>query len=272
MKKISVRTLPNGYDLTVDSKQYLCLSESKLVHSMFMHVSLDEASPAIFPEADDIVEACATYRHEGEAMLDAMDARSELAEARKRIATLKQDADKLYPTEKELERAKERICRLLETVKDYQDRNAEMRKENAALKRDLAAARKVVSETKEKPSETKEKAKSAKEINSSAQTKPAKPAKHAKPTPAKKPRPKKPAPLLPNQLSDEQREHIDVIRAALKVHIIDTGLPNRCLGHMINVGGTENNTIHYLSSSSPLATPSSLALPIRFSANSLMQN
>ncbi len=118
-----------------------------------------------------------------------------------------------------------------------------MRKENASLKRDLAAARKVVSETKEKPSEAKEKAKSAKEINSAAPTKPARPAKPAKPTPAKKPRPKKPAPLLPNELSDEQREHIDVIRAALKVHIIDTGLPNRCLGHMINVGGTENKTV-----------------------------
>ena len=67
-KKISVQTLPNGYALTVNSKQYMLFSEKELVAAVFYHILLGKEEYVNKNISENLMVAAATWPTVGEAI------------------------------------------------------------------------------------------------------------------------------------------------------------------------------------------------------------
>lgn len=61
LTQVAVKTLPNGYALTVGDREYMAFNESELAGEIFLHVALGEKQNADREYAANIVEAVANW-------------------------------------------------------------------------------------------------------------------------------------------------------------------------------------------------------------------
>ena len=82
-KKISVQTLPNGYALTVNSKQYMLFSEKELVAAVFYHILLGKEEYVNKNISENLMVAAATWPTVGEAIQGNATLMADVKEARR---------------------------------------------------------------------------------------------------------------------------------------------------------------------------------------------
>lgn len=126
LKKIKVSTLPNGYSLDVDGKGYMYYSLGELLEGFFVHVGLEIIGFMDKESIHDLVIACATYPHEGDAI--------------KAVAKM----------EPEIEALKNSHQRDIEAIRDLKNRNAKIAEQLAIAKE------KLMGEPKPKPKKKKQ--------------------------------------------------------------------------------------------------------------------
>ena len=67
LQNIAVRTVSNGYILTVGTIDYMAFSIEQLVNCFFAHVAVGKKEYLDFETAEALVEAAATWKDQGEA-------------------------------------------------------------------------------------------------------------------------------------------------------------------------------------------------------------
>ena len=67
LQNIAVRTVSNGYILTVGTIDYMAFSIEQLVNCFFAHVAVGKKAYLDFETAEALVEAAATWKDQGEA-------------------------------------------------------------------------------------------------------------------------------------------------------------------------------------------------------------
>lgn len=67
LQNIAVRTVPNGYILTVDTIDYMAFSIEQLINCFFAHVAVGKKAYLDSETAEALVEAAATWKDQGEA-------------------------------------------------------------------------------------------------------------------------------------------------------------------------------------------------------------
>lgn len=95
MKKITVRTHPNGYELTVERRAYMTFSVKELVAAVFHHILLDKEEYVNKDISENLMIAAATWPTVGASiegntklMAEIQEARREARIARKQISNL----------------------------------------------------------------------------------------------------------------------------------------------------------------------------------------
>ena len=68
LKKVAVRTLPNGYELAIGSREYLYFSEETLAAGIFDHLLLGNNKDSDSNLSANLIEAAATWQTIGEAV------------------------------------------------------------------------------------------------------------------------------------------------------------------------------------------------------------
>ena len=68
LKKVTVRTLPNGYELTIGGREYMYFSEETLAASIFDHLLLGNNKESDVSLSANLMEAAATWQTIGEAV------------------------------------------------------------------------------------------------------------------------------------------------------------------------------------------------------------
>lgn len=68
LKKVAVRTLPNGYELTIGGREYLYFSEETLAAGIFDHLLLGNNKDSDVSLSANLIEAAATWQTIGEAV------------------------------------------------------------------------------------------------------------------------------------------------------------------------------------------------------------
>ena len=68
LKKVTVRTLPNGYELSIGSREYLYFSEETLAAGIFDHLLLGNNKESDVSLSANLIEAAATWQTIGEAV------------------------------------------------------------------------------------------------------------------------------------------------------------------------------------------------------------
>lgn len=126
LKKIKVSTLPNGYSLDVNDKRYMYYTLQELLEGFFVHVGLESIGFMDRESIHDLVIACATYPHEGDAI--------------KAVAKM----------EPEIEALKNSHQRDIEAIRDLKNRNAKIAEQLAIAKE------KLMGEPKPKPKKKKQ--------------------------------------------------------------------------------------------------------------------
>lgn len=68
LKKVTVRTLPNGYELTIGGREYMYFSEETLAAGIFDHLLLGNNKESDINLSANLMEAAATWQTIGEAV------------------------------------------------------------------------------------------------------------------------------------------------------------------------------------------------------------
>lgn len=68
LKKVTVRTLPNGYELTIGGREYMYFSEETLAAGIFDHLLLGNNKESDINMSANLMEAAATWQTIGEAV------------------------------------------------------------------------------------------------------------------------------------------------------------------------------------------------------------
>lgn len=68
LKKVTVRTLPNGYELTIGGREYMYFSEETLAAGIFDHLLLGNNKESDVSLSANLMEAAATWQTIGEAV------------------------------------------------------------------------------------------------------------------------------------------------------------------------------------------------------------
>lgn len=68
LKKVTVRTLPNGYELTIGGREYMYFSEETLAAGIFDHLLLGNNKYSDSNLSANLIEAAATWQTIGEAV------------------------------------------------------------------------------------------------------------------------------------------------------------------------------------------------------------
>lgn len=68
LKKVTVRTLPNGYELTIGCREYMYFSEETLAAGIFDHLLLGNNKESDINLSANLMEAAATWHTIGEAI------------------------------------------------------------------------------------------------------------------------------------------------------------------------------------------------------------
>ena len=95
MKKITVRTHPNGYELTVERRAYMTFSVKELLAAVFHHILLDKEEYVNKDISENLMIAAATWPTVGDSiegntklMAEIQESRREARIARKQNSTL----------------------------------------------------------------------------------------------------------------------------------------------------------------------------------------
>ena len=121
LKNIAVRTVSNGYILTVGTIDYMAFSIEQLVNCFFAHVAIGKKIFLDHETAEALVEAAATWKEKG----DAIEA----------VATWMSVAKK---AQKKEQAATQGIVNANAKVEQLEDRIIELKKENAELRAEIA--------------------------------------------------------------------------------------------------------------------------------------
>ena len=68
LKNIAVRTVSNGYILTVGTIDYMAFSIEQLVNCFFAHVAIGKKNFLDHETAEALIEAAATWKEKGDAI------------------------------------------------------------------------------------------------------------------------------------------------------------------------------------------------------------
>lgn len=68
LKKVAVRTLPNGYELTIGGREYMYFSEETLAAGIFDHLLLGNNKESDVSLSANLMEAAATWQTISEAV------------------------------------------------------------------------------------------------------------------------------------------------------------------------------------------------------------
>jgi len=113
-KNISLKTLPNGYALSVEDNDYLYFSEKDLLEGFMYHLGLSEEGYADRETIEDLLTASVVYRSDNGKIT------KEMLKTKKENESLRKTCDKLKKRIKVLEsggcrkNGKSEIRRLLE--------------------------------------------------------------------------------------------------------------------------------------------------------------
>ena len=108
--QVTMVTIANGYQLTVDGTEYFYFSVAELVEGFFTHVGLGIADYCDEQTMRDLITACATYPNEGDAI--------------KAVSKLHAEIEALHQNH----------GNYLETIRDMKARNAKIAEELASVK------------------------------------------------------------------------------------------------------------------------------------------
>lgn len=209
LPKIDVTTLPNGYALTVDSKEYMAFTVESLVNEFLIHVGIGIANYLDDDTVKDMMTAVATWPNADDAVQAAATMAAESERLRKQIAHLKHNVTRLQERLDEAEDKNEELSKLLK-LKPNTKPSKHTTKFEAMFK------------ASPKPS-------SVITRGEVAQRKP-----ETKPTqPKVKQEPAQTTTVIPT----------DALYEALTTPIAKTGLPSRVKSAMMLVGGSENKTV-----------------------------
>lgn len=92
---IKVQTLPNGYALTYEDKEYIYMSKEKLVEGFMYHVGFDEVSFADQETIRDLLAAAVAWKDNAETV--------------KKLTRLAKENESMYNTIKNLKAANKRL-------------------------------------------------------------------------------------------------------------------------------------------------------------------
>ena len=120
-QNIAVRTVSNGYILTVGTVDYMAFSQEQLINIFFAHVAIGKKNFLDHETAEALIEAAATWKEKG----DAIEA----------VATWMSVAKK---AQKKEQAATQGIVNANAKVEKLEDRIDELKKENAELRAEIA--------------------------------------------------------------------------------------------------------------------------------------
>ena len=95
LKKVTVRTLPNGYELTIGGREYMYFSEETLAAGIFDHLLLGNNKESDINLSANLMEAAATWQTIGEAVKANALLMSDIKALRKRNSELGKINEKL---------------------------------------------------------------------------------------------------------------------------------------------------------------------------------
>lgn len=121
LQNIAVRTVSNGYILTVGTIDYMAFSIEQLVNCFFAHVTIGKKNFLDHETAEALIEAAATWKEKG----DAIEA----------VATWMSVAKKAQKNE---QAATQGIVNANAKVEQLEERIIELKKENAELCAEIA--------------------------------------------------------------------------------------------------------------------------------------
>lgn len=121
LQNIAIKTVTNGYILTVGSIDYMAFSQEQLINVFFAHVAIGKKKFLDHETAEALIEAAATWKEKG----DAIEA----------VATWMSVAKK---AQKKEQAATQGIVNANAKVEQLEDRIIELKKENADLRAQIA--------------------------------------------------------------------------------------------------------------------------------------
>ena len=121
LQNIAVKTVTNGYILTVGTVDYMAFSQEQLINIFFAHVAIGKKTFLDHETAEALIEAAATWKEKG----DAIEA----------VATWMSVAKK---AQKKEQAATQGIVNANAKVEQLEDRIIELKKENADLRAQIA--------------------------------------------------------------------------------------------------------------------------------------
>ena len=121
LQNIAIKTVANGYILTVGTVDYMAFSQEQLINIFFAHVAIGKKTFLDQETAEALIEAAATWKEKG----DAIEA----------VATWMSVAKK---AQKKEQAATQGIVNANAKVEQLEDRITELKKENAELCAEIA--------------------------------------------------------------------------------------------------------------------------------------
>ena len=121
LQNIAIKTVANGYILTVGTVDYMAFSQEQLINIFFAHVAIGKKTFLDHETAEALIEAAATWKEKG----DAIEA----------VATWMSVAKK---AQKKEQAATQGIVNANAKVEQLEDRIIELKKENADLRAQIA--------------------------------------------------------------------------------------------------------------------------------------
>ena len=121
LQNIAIKTVANGYILTVGTVDYMAFSQEQLINIFFAHVAIGKKNFLEHETAEALIEAAATWKEKG----DAIEA----------VATWMSVAKK---AQKKEQAATQGIVNANAKVEQLEDRITELKKENAELCAEIA--------------------------------------------------------------------------------------------------------------------------------------
>lgn len=121
LQNIAIKTVANGYILTVGTVDYMAFSQEQLINIFFAHVAIGKKNFLDHETAEALIEAAATWKEKG----DSIEA----------VATWMSVAKK---AQKKEQAATQGIVNANAKVEQLEDRIDELKKENAELRAEIA--------------------------------------------------------------------------------------------------------------------------------------
>lgn len=94
-KRISVCTLPNGYELEIEGNKFLCFNEKDLLHGIIYHFGFEELGAIQREKVLVLEDAAMAWTDHGKAIKEIMRLKSENERLRKQVKFLQSTKGKL---------------------------------------------------------------------------------------------------------------------------------------------------------------------------------